>query len=197
MTENQDERERREAQESADDAKARREREEHDRAAREAVDSAIGELALTRKKYGHPEPDVHERTDAPTMSFIRWFEKGGHLDPAPEAHNEEYDALWKKYGGGRDEITLPDGTRVTRSRAPEDPEPARGTSGLTEDARTDQPQDHIPSDEGDGDPHAEDGKPDEGEKKTAGSAPTVKSSQKTQGLTKANTPSVSKTTKSN
>lgn len=152
----------------------KRERDEHDRAAQAAVQGVIDDAAATRKKYGHPEPDVHERTDAPTMSFIRWFEKGGHLDPAPEAHNAEYDALWKKYGGGRDEITLDDGTVVRRSRAPEDPEPARGTSGLTEDARTDQPQDHIPS--------------EEGEWKAAGSAPTVKSSQKAQGLTKANTP---------
>lgn len=172
-----------------------RERDEHDRAAREAVQGVIDDAAATRKKYGHPEPDVHERTDAPTMSFIRWFEKGGHLDPAEEAHNAEYDALWKKHGGGRDEITLDDGTTVRRSRAPEDPEPARGTSGLTEDARTEQPQDHIPSEYGDGDPHAdgENAKPDEPETKKA-PAPT-------QGLTKANTPtgkstSTSKTAKS-
>lgn len=143
------------------------EREEHDRAAQEAVQAVIDDSAATRKKYGHPNPDVHERTDAPAMGFIRWFEKGGHLDPEDDSRNGEYDALWKRLGGGRDEITLPDGTVVRRSRAPEDPEPARGTSGQTVDARPEQPQDHIPS-----------GEPE-----------TRKAAAPTQGLTKANTPS--------
>ncbi len=90
-----------------------------------AVQAAIDEAAATRKKYGHPDPDTAPRQVEERPGFIRWYQKGGPLDPESEEQTPEYLQLWRKLGGGRDHLELSDGTVIRRSRAPEDPEQAR------------------------------------------------------------------------
>lgn len=86
------------------------------------VQAQIDEAAKTRAKYGHPDPDTHEADpDHPGIGFVRWVQKGGHLDPAAEEQRPEYLELFKKLGGDDDGVTLESGERVTRNHLGEAP----------------------------------------------------------------------------
>lgn len=150
---------------------------------KKAVQDQIDVSASKRAKYGHPDPDRTERPDDPTLGFVRWVQKGGHLDPAAEEQHPEYLAQFKKLGGDDAGVTLDDEakTRVERARAGEVP-PANREHPTTDPENAEIEAGAKVLKTG----HYEDAIEAPGDK--------PKKDEKPQGLTKANTPKTVKST---